>query len=222
MISDYTDKKNINEIFGVIIISFLPVMIFLGSGVLNLSIIILDLIFLIEIYRKKKIIYLKNNFFYSLIFLWFVLIFNCFITSIDLHASLPRTLGFIRFIFFIFALIYFFKLKNNFYQNKIFQLWSFIFVIISFDLIYEYITGYNVLGFKAELPGRLVGFMKDEMKIGHFYSAFILIALISIDNFFKKTTSLNNSNFLKNFIFYFFVIFFFNDIFFDRRTSKFC
>ena len=57
MISSYTGRKNIIEIFGIIIISFLPIVILLGSGILNLSIIILDLIFLIEIYRKKKIIY---------------------------------------------------------------------------------------------------------------------------------------------------------------------
>ena len=208
MISSYTGRKNIIEIFGIIIISFLPIVILLGSGILNLSIIILDLIFLIEIYRKKKIIYLKNNFFYSLIFIWFLLIFNCFITSIDTLASIPRTIGFFRFILFIFALKYFFELQNNLYQNKIFQFWSFTFIIISLDLIYEYIIGHNILGFKAELPGRLVGFMEDEMKIGHLYSAFILVTLVSIENFLRKITSLNNSEFLKNSIFYFFVIFF--------------
>tara|TARA_B100000900_G_scaffold324297_1_gene283940 strand:+ start:5377 stop:6630 length:1254 start_codon:yes stop_codon:yes gene_type:complete len=208
MISAYTDRKNILEIFGIIIISSLPIIILLGSGILNFSIIILDLIFLIEIYRKKKFIYLKNNFFYSLIFIWFLLIFNCFITSIDTLASIPRTIGFLRFVLFIFALKYFFELENNLYQKKIFQFWSLTFIIITLDLIFEYIVGYNILGFKAELPGRLVGFMEDEMKIGHLYSAFILITLVSIDNFLRKITSLNNSKFLKNSIFYFFVIFF--------------
>ena len=36
------------------IISFLPVIFILGSGILNLFIIILDLIFILEIISKKK------------------------------------------------------------------------------------------------------------------------------------------------------------------------
>tara|TARA_Y100000287_G_C14215295_1_gene353147 strand:- start:277 stop:1509 length:1233 start_codon:yes stop_codon:yes gene_type:complete len=197
--------NNLLEIFAITIISLLPITIFLGSGIINISIIILDIIFLIEILRKKKLNYLKNNFFYLLLFLWLLLLFNCFVTSIDTSSSLTRSVGFVRFIFFIFALKYFFELKKNHYQNKIFNFWSLIFILTSFDLIYEYIIGKNIFGFNAELPGRLVGFMLDEMKIGHFYSAFCLITLITIDNFLKDKKIFSNT---QNLIFYSFIVFF--------------
>ena len=77
-----------------------------------------------------------------------------------------------------------------------------IFLIVSFDLIIEYIFGQNIFGFKAELPGRLVGFLKDEMKIGHFYSAFILIALVTINNFLDNLRNINNRKFFKEIIFF--------------------
>ena len=68
-------------------------------------------------------------------------------------------------------------------------------MLVSFDLIIEYIFGQDIFGFKAELSGRLVGFFKDEMKIGHFYSAFILIALVTIDNFLDNLEKLMIKNF---------------------------
>ena len=200
--------ENFNEISGIILISLLPITIFLGSAILNTSIIILDFIFLIDILRKNKFYYLKNYLFYSLIFLWFILIFNCFITSIDSSSSLLRTVGFIRFIFFVFALKYFLEIKKNKFHDKIFNFWTLIFIIISIDLIFEYFFGQNIFGFKAELPGRLVGFMEDEMKIGHLYSAFILLALITINNFLQRIKYLYKLENLKNIIFYSLVIFF--------------
>ena len=202
-----TNVKKTNEffeIFAIIIISLLPISIFLGSGILNISIITVDLIFLMEIFRKNKISYLKNNLFYLLLMLWFILIFYCFITSIDTSESLMRSVGFIRFVLLVFALKYFFELKENHYQNKIFYFWSLIFILITFDLVYEYIFSQNILGFSADLPGRLVGFI-NEMKIGHFYSAFVLITLISINNFLQTTKISKN---LRNLIFYSFVVFF--------------
>ena len=45
------------------IISFLPLIFILGSGILNLFIIILDLIFIFEIISKKKLNILIINFF---------------------------------------------------------------------------------------------------------------------------------------------------------------
>ena len=95
-------------------------------------------------------------------------------------------------------------------------------MVVSFDLIIEYIFGQNIFGFKAELPGRLVGFFKDEMKIGHFYSAFILIALVTINNFLDNLKNINDRKFFKEIIFFSFAAFFSHNFFFNWRESKFC
>ena len=207
------NQKNIsikfNELFAVSLITLLPLTIFIGSSVMNLNVILLDLIFLFEIFKKKKVNFLKNNTFYFLIFLWFVLIANLIFVSIDPSRSLLRTVGFFRFIIFIFALKYFFEINNATYREKIFKVWTIFFIIVSIDLVYEFFIGQNLFGWKAALPGRLVGFFQDEMKIGHFYSAFILISLITIDKVLNGPLFNKKSKILKISIFYTFVLFFF-------------
>ena len=46
--------ENKNHYFPVFIISLFPILFFLGSGVVNFFIIVLDIIFLLEIFLKKK------------------------------------------------------------------------------------------------------------------------------------------------------------------------
>ena len=153
-------KKISNELnfIAVVIISILPLIFILGSGLLNLFIIVIDLIFLFEIFLNRNFKYFKNNFFYSLILLWLILIINLFF-SISFLDSLSRCLGFIRFVFFAFAINYYFYNSD---KNKklILKIWTISFLIITFDLIYEYIFGFNTLGFKSYMPGRLSGFFK--------------------------------------------------------------
>ena len=103
---------------------------------------------------------------------------------------------------FVFAIKYIFEIKENYYSVKIFKIWTTIFLLVSFDLIIEYIFGQNILSFKAELPGQLVGFFKDEMKIGHFYSSFILIALVTINKYLDNYKNVNDKKLLKEFIFF--------------------
>lgn len=202
-------KNNILETSSFLIISLLPIIIFLGSGILNLSIIIIDFLFLIEIFRSKKFNFLNNIFFYLLIFLWSSFVINLIFFSIEPSNSILRTVGFIRYVFFVFAIKYILEVKQNYYLDKIFKIWTLVFLIVSLDLIIEYIIGQNIFGFEAELPGRLVGFMKDEMKIGHFYSAFILIALVTINNYLNNFKNIEGKKFLKEIIFFSFVAVFF-------------
>ena len=190
------------------IISFLPVIFILGSGILNLFIIILDLIFILEIISKKKLKYFNNKFFYSLILFWLILLINL-IFSISFIDSLPRSFGFVRFVFFALAINYYFN-ESGKYISHIFAIWTIIFFIISFDLIFEYIFGFNTLGFKSYMPGRLSGFFNQELKIGHLYSAIILICLSFIHIFLSQQKNQNKFiNYkIKNSIFYLLLILF--------------
>ena len=70
-----------------------------------------------------------------------------------------------------------------------------IFLIICFDLLFEFTLGYNTLGFKSYMPGRLAGFFNQELKIGYLFSFLCLIAASNIyyllqnypsGNLFKK------------------------------------
>tara|TARA_Y100001970_G_scaffold284320_1_gene401417 strand:- start:3162 stop:4442 length:1281 start_codon:yes stop_codon:yes gene_type:complete len=197
--------ENKNHYFPVFIISLFPILFFLGSGVVNFFIIVLDIIFLLEIFLKKKTYLFKNIFFYLLTIFWLILLISL-LFSIDIHNSLGRSLGFIRFIILVFAINYFINFENKKYQKIIFNFWTIIFIIISFDLIYEFVFGKNTLGFQSYMPGRLSGFFNDELKIGHLYSALIFITLSNI--FFLKKNYLNIKNFFYNYIDYFLILIF--------------
>ena len=162
--------------FPILIISFFPIILFLGSAVINFFIILLDLIFLIEITKNKRLFLLKNIFFYLLIVFWTILIINLYF-SIDYQNSLGRSLGFIRFIILIFAFQYYLNYMKCMYQNIVFKTWCLTFFIISIDLIYEFSFGKNIFGYSAYMPGRLSGFFNDELKIGYLYSSLILFSL---------------------------------------------
>ena len=212
---------NIN-IIAISIISILPVIFILGSGVINLFVILLDIFFITEIVLKKEFKYFNNKYFYSLVLFWFILLTNLAF-SISFHDTFPRSFGFIRFIFFALAINYYLNNVDKKYKDFIFKLWTIIFLLISIDLIFEYIFGFNTLGFKSYMPGRLSGFFNQELKIGHLYSALILSCL-SFIYLFLKEHKVNNSNLIflnlrKNFFYIFLILFLFVSIIIGERSN---
>ena len=121
-------SKNKEEIFISIILILIPVIFLTGSSVINSSIILIDIYFLYSLLRNKDFKYLNNKYFYSLIIFWIYLIINLFF-SIDAHASLSRSIGFIRFVLFAFAINYFLNHITEDTKKFIFNLWLIIFFI---------------------------------------------------------------------------------------------
>jgi len=199
-------KRDYLQSSAIVLLSVLPIFFFVGTGVLNVGIIILDFIFLAEIISKKRLFFLRNYIFYSLILLWLTLLINIAF-SIDPFNSFGRGFGFLRFIFFVMALIYFFNLYNQKFKNLILYCWSIIFIIVSIDLLFEFSTGKNLLGFESYINGRLASFFNDELIIGHFYYGFILITIIYfLQIFSKKNKQFNLKNYIYFFIFTFLII----------------
>lgn len=107
--------------------------------------------------------------------------------------SLTRSLGFIRFVIFLFAMQHFFiNSKKTF--DKIFKYWSIILIVIFLDVIFERIFGFNLLGFTSPSSHRVVSFFKDELVVGGFLLGFSFLAAgfllkSSKKNFKKKILS---------------------------------
>ena len=173
--------KNVNkiDIINIFLISMLPLSLVSRSLVINILTILIAILFLITILKEKNYFFLHDKIFYSLCFFWLSLIINLFFTT-DLNASMPRALGFGKFIILVFAIKYYYLLENSKYKNFILTIWFCTFLIASFDLLFEFIFGFNTLGYESPWPGRLSGFLNDELKIGHYYSAFILFSLTYI------------------------------------------
>ena len=174
-------KENlIIKILSIFILMF-PIILLIGSAAINLVIVIMNIFFLIHIIIEKKYKIFKNDVFYALIALWFFLILNTLLNE-NFSKNYSRSFGFIRFILLIFLFNYFLSYRNYKFKKLVISFWSIIFGIITIDLIVEYIFGFNTLGFKTPYDGRLVGFMGDQLKIGHWYLCFSLIILANYFN----------------------------------------
>jgi len=103
--------------------------------------------------------------------------------------------GFIRFIILAIGVNYYFKLDYDYFKNFIIKFWSLLFLIVTIDLIFETIFGFNLIGNVSPNKSRLSGFLGEELKIGNYYFGFILIFLSFI-----------YYNFKNNFIFFLFLI----------------
>ena len=133
----------------------------------------------------------------------------------------------IRFFILSYAIWYYF----NLYKKDFVKFWFFIFLIVSFDILFEFFVGQNILGFSSVYDGRIASFSGDELKVGGFYFGFLFLSLAYI-NYKKKNllipflvfffiTALligERSNFLKVFIMYIFFFIFFIE--FSRFKKK--
>ncbi len=168
-----------------ILIALLPASLLLGSLIINILTFLIAFFFIFEILIKKKIDFLYDWSFFLLIFLWISFLINLLFSQ-NAFLGLPRSIGFIKFVFFIQAIKYIFLFKEIYYKKLILQFWLLIFIIVSFDILIEYFTGQNIIGFKSDLPGRLGSFLGYEYKIGAFYFGFAILSFATIYTYFTK------------------------------------
>ena len=166
-------------------VAILPISLLTGSLIINLITIIISIIFILELFIKKKLNFLHDWSFYLLSFLWGSLLVNL-IFSQDSTLSIFRATGFIRFIFLAQAIRYLFLINDAKYKDLILKSWLLVFIVVNVDLLIEYFSGKNILGYKSNLDGRLASFLDDELKIGGYYFGFCLLSLATIYSYFKK------------------------------------
>ena len=174
-------KLNINENesfknFLIIIFSLIPISIMAGSAVIEINFLLIIFSFLTYLFLNKSLIkeIKKDNFMHLLLILWAYLILNSFF-GIDFLNSIKRNFLFFKFILIIISLKY--LLINYDILKKIIAYWTVIIMIVSLDVFFEYIFGFNMLGFESPMKDeRIVSFFKDELVVGSFlYSFFFMI-----------------------------------------------
>ena len=168
-----------------VIISVFPICFLIGSLLINLNTLLVCLILITFCLNEKNFSIFKNKYFVALVLLWVSFLVNL-LFSLNFENSMSRVLGFSRFIILALSIKFFLETASQRLQYFVFKVWILIFLIISFDLIFEYILGFNTLGFTSYMPGRLSSFLNQELKIGHLYSAFVLLISIFIYKFYKN------------------------------------
>ena len=167
------------------LLAILPISLLIGSLIINLITILVSIIFIFELFIKKKLNFLNDWSFYLLLLLWVSFLINL-IFSQDINLSIFRAVGFIRFIFLVQVIRYLFLNNDTKYKELILKSWLLIFFVVNVDLLIEYFSGKNILGYKSNLDGRLASFLDDELKIGGYYFGFCLLSLATIYSYFKR------------------------------------
>ena len=170
---DFIDTLNL------FLIGLYPVAIITGNFSINLFTFLISLNFLLNI--RNNIYFLKQKLFYVILFFFFTLIVNL-IFSVNFENTAPRIIKFFFIIFFIFEFQRISQKFSNTFLKSIYKFWFILFIVTSLDIIFEIIVGQNLLGFKANLPGRVASFFGDELVVGAFYHGFVLIFLSYLIN----------------------------------------
>ena len=208
------------------IFSFYPIAFLIGNLAINLASILIFIFLALGLITKKIEINFKDKILFLLIFLFICLLVNLYFSQ-NFNFSLPRVIKFLIIIGFVFAFRAILNNLNNQEINRLFKTWFFIFLVVLGDLIFEIMFGFNILGQKSIIPGRLTSFTGNEMVIGHFFFAFCLFVLSFIYKnynqvFIKTFVPLlfviisfligERSNFIKTFIIISLFVFFIYDI----------
>ncbi len=148
------------------LIVLLPLSLITGPFFSDLSVVIIDLIFFYFIIKNKQYKIFNNNLFK------FLLLFNIYISirsifTDDIFLSLKSSLPYFRFLILIFAINYFLN-KNKNLINHFSKSIIVIIIILCLDALFQYIFGFNTLGFKIDNPDKLNGFFGDEAVLGSY------------------------------------------------------
>ncbi len=170
-------KLNYDLILKFLTLAF-PFLLISGPLLSDLACIILGLIFIIYNIKKKNWAvffddYKKYIYFFALFYIY--LNVNS-LFSFDPKISFFKSATFIRIIFFIFAIAFFFEKFKNLYG--IFYLSFFICInILLVDSILIYLFGFNILGNEIETSNRISSLFGDELIMGSYISRLMPIAL---------------------------------------------
>ncbi len=160
--------------------------IFLISGNLLINIFYTSIAIFSFFNIKKDDSFFKSGIFFLLVFFLVCLTINL-IFSINLINSFPRFIKFLLIVLFIKEIHRFVNL-NEVYFQKILKFWVYIFFVVTIDIIFEIIFGFNILGFKSPLQGRISSFFGDELVVGSFYHFFsLLVVSYFIDKKFQNS-----------------------------------
>ena len=155
-----------------VLISLFPIFLIAGNLLINFFYISISILSILNFNKNN---FFKSNIFHLLIFFLIYLLINL-LFSVNFLNSYPRVIKFLLIILFTKEILDF-NNRGEFYFEKIIKFWTVLYFVITIDIIFELIFGYNTLGFRSYLDGRIASFFGDELVVGAFYHFFSLIVL---------------------------------------------
>ena len=161
----------------------IPVFIVTGPFLADLAITICAIIFLINSYKNKLIIYYKNIFFYFFFSFYIYLNISSLLSS-NIVFSLKTSLPYLR--FGIFALSTWYLLNKNIKLLKyLFYCFLFVILFLEIDGIFQFINFHNLFGYPL-LNNRVSSLFGEELIMGSFLSRNFPLFLALFFFYFEK------------------------------------
>ncbi len=159
------------------IIILLPLLLITGPFLSDLSLVVLDLTFLYFFFSKKNEISLDYN--KKLIILFLGYYFYSTILSLfseNLFLSLKSSLFYFRFGLFVLAINYFLNFKKDLI-DKFTNILIILILFVCFDALFQFVFGFNLLGFELQNNDKLNGIFGDEPLLGSYLFRLLPLAL---------------------------------------------
>ena len=184
-IDDEKIKNNPNLLIN-LVFAFFPISFILGSLFININLVLFCCLGIFNL--KSKVLKAKFDFTLKIIFLFFLIIL--FSTSLSFIKSLyfegyeyihliRLTKSILFFRFFLMLIIVYLLNEFNILNFKYFFLSAALFpILISLDIIYQYVFGFNIVGLKREGTMHNSGFFDDELIAGSFVQRFSFFSIL--------------------------------------------
>ena len=160
-------KENLVNLKYIIILY--PLLLLTGPFVPDLILSLISLFYIIYITGNKdwKDFFKKK---YNKIFfiLYLIMIISSLLSDYKLY-SLKTSILYIRFIFFLNVIICIYKNDKDLFRNFC-KINFFTLLFVSFDTIFQFYTGYNIIGLESRNEVRMGSFFGDELIVGSFLS----------------------------------------------------
>ena len=177
------EKEKVLVTFPSILIALIPLFLITGPFLSDLSVVLVSIFFLINIYIKKEFIYFKNKFFFIFLIFFLYIFFNSIIKYFDFN-NLRTSLSYIRFGLFSLGVFYFLNQKKEI-LNWLFYVFVFCFVILIVDSSIQFIFKENLLKTKVDLSGRISSLFGTEYVMGSYLSRLFPVFLATTFYLFK-------------------------------------
>ncbi len=162
-------KDNILIIFPSLLISLLPISLISGPFLSDLSVVLVGIFFLVNIFLKKEYKFLKNKFLILFCVFSLYLFLNSLVNYYDYH-SIRSSLGYLRFGLFSLAIFYFLEQKKEII-NWLFLAFVFCYVILIVDGYFQYFNKSSLFfGLQTDLSGRVSSLFGSEQIMGSYLS----------------------------------------------------
>jgi len=160
-------KENIFLNLITLLIASLPLQLATGPFLPDLTVSITAIFFLLYSFNKR-IFKIYQNFFFLILFVFYIYILTISFFSKNVYLSLSSSLFYIRFIIFSLFVCYIINLNKEFFFRSLFYILTFLILFLLIDSYLQFFTKHNLFGFYKTEQHRLSGIFRDEYILGSF------------------------------------------------------